>query len=172
MLMPREKRLSEHNNRNIECFCRACEENWPTLSNLESFEVSWVQKINITTFLICSLIITSLLPLLQDRAKSSESKALLQKILQPLESIKKDVAGKIVKGNDDALNNLKSMMEAIYDGVNLPCKEQAEIYLLLSSMYEHKTSRRKWRQDVNLQSELGDKLQLEEFNAFFKKYLT
>lgn len=77
--------------------------------------------------------------LFQQRAKSPQSRAILQKVLQPLQSIQEEVAkrqGK-VKDYDNTVNTLSRMMEVVYQEVNLPCKEQLAIYEALTKIYIH-----------------------------------
>lgn len=75
----------------------------------------------------------------QVRAKSSLNRCMLKNVLEPLANLYDDygVRRSVIKRSEyyTILGTLGRMLKAIYDGVHLPCKEQAMIVETLLSFY-------------------------------------
>lgn len=75
----------------------------------------------------------------------------------PLPSLSEEmwkIRGK-VQDCDNTLNILANMMEAIYDGVNLPCKEQLVVFNLISRICKYTTSKMSHRRGKTLKDIYG-----------------
>lgn len=82
------------------------------------------------------------------RAKSSLYRFMLEDILRPLPTLhdviceKQKAVGRVE--HDEILSTLGRMMKAIYDGVHLPCKEQALILNTLTAFYRLSGMTSRW----------------------------
>lgn len=75
----------------------------------------------------------------QRRAKSAQIRTELRAILKPLPSLQNRInrGGISIQNKDEVLRTLKKMMEAVCDGVNLPCFEHARLLDTLTFFYYH-----------------------------------